>query len=230
MPKITKEEYARRALKFIEAHKENYTQREYEYIRGNIAWGMDKLFVSDLLRQVYDEIGMTDPKTNMYEGFVKLLEENFDLERDIIEIGGGIVPSLAKKIALRQKEGTITVYDPRLITDINHPDNLILKKEKFNKDTPIGNAQMIIGFMPCEATNLLIETACANNVDFMIALCEGGTREGYGWLEEDDEWIGFVKYCASRGIEDANLGTLEERSLEQYDNPYPVIYNKRRKS
>ena len=89
---------------------------------------------------------------------------------------------------------------------------------------------MIIGFMPCEATNLLIETACANNVDFMIALCEGGTREGYGWLEEDDEWIGFVKYCASRGLEDADLGTLEESSLEQYENPYPVIYNKRRKS
>ena len=230
MPKISQEEYIRRALKFLEAHKDSYTEREYDYIKRNISWGIDKPFISDLMRQVCDEIGKTDLSENMYEAFARMLESNFDINTDIIEIGGGIIPSLAKKIALRQKSGTITVYDPRLMTDIKHPENMILKKEMFNKDTPIGEAKMIIGFMPCDATTLLIETACAHGVDFMVALCEGGMREGYGWLEEDDEWIGFVKYCASRGIEDQNLGELREESLSEYNNPYPVIYNKRKKS
>lgn len=230
MPQITKEEYIRRALKFVEAHKDSYTQREQDYIRRNCEWGIDRLFVSDLLRQVYDEAGITDIDKNMYEGFLKVLEENFDINTNIIEIGGGIIPSLAKKIALRQKSGTITVYDPRLITDIDHPDNLILKREMFSKETPIGNTSMIIGFMPCDATALLIDVACQNKVDFMVALCEGGTRENFGWLEDDDEWIGFIKYCALRGIEEKNMGTLGEASLEKYQNPYPIIYNKKRKS
>lgn len=230
MPKITEEEYMRRALKFIGAHKDSYTTRERDYITSNFHWGMKKPFTTDLLRQIYDEVGITDERVNMYEGFFKILEENFDINTDIIEIGGGIVPSLAKKIALRQKTGTVTVYDPRLMTSIDKPDNLILKREKFDKNTSIGDAKLIIGFMPCDATTLLIETACKNKTDFMVALCEGGMREGYGWLEEDDEWIGFVKYCAARGIEANGLGTLEEKSLEQYKNPYPIIYNKRKKS
>lgn len=230
MPQITKEEYLRRALSFVEAHKDSYTPRERDYIAKNFLWSLDKPYSSDVLRQLYDELGAKDPKANMYEGFLRIMEENFDINTDIIEVGGGILPSLAKKIALRQKSGTVTVYDPRLITNIDKPDNLILKKEKFGKDTPIGSAKLIIGFMPCEAAPLLVNSACDNQTDFMVALCEGGMREGYGWLEEDDEWIGFIKYCAERGIEDNGLGTLGEHSLEEYNNPYPVIYNKRKKS
>ena len=48
--------------------------------------------------------------------------------------------------------------------------------------------------------------------------------------EDDSEWISYVKYCASSGIEKNSMGILQEASLEQYQNPYPVIYNKKRKS
>lgn len=230
MPQITNEEYIRRALKFLEAHKDSYMNREYDYIQRNIRWGVERPYTSDLLRQLYDEAGIEEEDKNMYEGFISLLQKNFSLDTHIIEIGGGIIPSLAKKIALRQKTGTVTVYDPRLITNIDHPDNLILKKEEFTKETPLGDATLIIGFMPCDATGLLVDVATKNKKDFMVALCEGGMREQYGWLEDDDEWIGFIKYCAARGIEDNALGTLGEYSMEKYNNPYPVIYNKRKKS
>ena len=60
MPQITQEEYIRRALKFLEAHKDSYTEREYEYIKRNIRWGVDRPFISDLMRQVCDEVGKTD--------------------------------------------------------------------------------------------------------------------------------------------------------------------------
>ena len=227
---ITKEEYVQRALDFVEAHKDSYSPEEYEYIIKSINLEIGNAHAYNLLRQIYDKIGIHDPKSNMYESFLGLLDEHFGLERDIIEIGGGVIPSLAQKIALRQQTGTITVYDPRLITGIDNPDNLILKKEKFHQDTPVGSATMIIGFKPCEAINLLIETACRHQIDFMVALCEGGTREGYGWIEDNDEWVSYVKCCAEQGVRKANLGTLEEASLKQYGNPYPVIYNKRRKS
>lgn len=230
MPKITNEEYVKRALKFVEEHKDSYTPKELEFIYHNINRGLDYANTSDVLRQLYDEAGLHDIKYNVYEGFISLLEQNFDLNTDIIEIGGGRIPSLGKKIALRQKKGTVTVYDPRLITNIEKPSNLILKPELFDKTTAIGDAKLLIGYMPCEAAVLLVDSACKNKIDFMLALCEGGTRNEYGWLEDDHDWICFVRYCAIRGIENNSLGSLEQCYLEQYNNPYPVIYNKRKKS
>lgn len=230
MPLIPKEEYERRVQKFVEAHKENYTRREQDFIKNNAAWGIDRPFASDILRQIYDELGILPEEKNMYEGFLKLLIENFDINRHIIEVGGGIVPSLSKKISLRQKSGTITVYDPRVIQNISKADNLIIKKEKFGRNTPVGNTSMIIAFMPCDATNTIIDYAIYHDLDFMIGLCEGGMRPGYEWLEDDDEWIAHVKYNAEKGLARLNTGTLQEASLAQYDNPYPVIYNKRKKA
>ena len=230
MPQITKKEYIQRAMNFVEAHKEFYTEREYNCLMRNIAWGMDNPFSWDIIRQVLEEVGYHENNPNIYDGFLSIIENNFDINNDIVEIAGGIVPSLAKKIALKQKSGTVTVYDPRLITNIEKPDNLILKREQFNKDTPLGNAKLVIGFMPCDATIPMIKSAGENKTDFIVALCEGGMREGYGWLEEDDEWIDFVKYIAECAIEENNLGILQQASLKQYKNPYPVLYNKRKKS
>lgn len=230
MPQITKEEYLRRAVKFVEAHKDSYTPRELRTLLINTEGGINNPFAWDIIRQVLDEVGYTDKSINMYEGFMEILQKNFDINTDIVEIAGGIVPSLAKKIALRQKSGTVTVYDPRLITDIEKPDNLILKQEMFGKDTPLGNAKLVIGFMPCDATTAIINAACTNQIDFIVALCEGGLRKGYEWLEDDDEWIAHIKYLASLQVKKYDLGTLQEASLERYSNPYPVIYNKRRKS
>ena len=49
-------------------------------------------------------------------------------------------------------------------------------------------------------------------------------------IEEDDEWTGYITYCAEKGIEKHKLGILAQASLEKYNNPYPIIYNKRIKS
>lgn len=230
MPKMPKEEYIRRVNKFLEAHRTSYTPREAEFIIHNATWGYEKDYVSDIMRQIYDEVGLLEEKQNMYEGFIKLLQQNFDINRDIIEVGGGVIPSLSKRLALRQKTGTVTVYDPRVIEDISKTDNLILRREMFGRNTPLGNSTMIIAFMPCDATNMIIDVACKHNLDFMIGLCEGGMRPGYEWLEDDDEWISHVKYNAYRGMENTDMGDLKEASMAEYHNPYPVIYNKRRKS
>ena len=226
MTKLSQDEYVHRIIKFVETHATSYTPIEQEFIKKNILWGMKHPNQMNLLLQLYEEVGF-DIGDNIYKGFISLIENNFDINKNIIEIGGGIIPTLGKNIALKQKSGTVTVYDPRLITDISHPDNLILKKELFNKSSNIENTSMIIGFMPCEATNTIIEVACENNLDFIIALCEGGTRPGYEWLETDDEWISHVKSNAIRGLKNSNLGTLGMTFLTQYNDPYPVIYNKK---
>lgn len=233
MPKLPEKEYRRRIEEFLEAHKDAYTEREYDFIKRSADWGLharNGFYITDIVRQVYAEVGLLSEEQNIYNGFISLLEENFALDRNIVEVAGGIIPSLAKGIALKQKTGTITVYDPRVMTNISKPDNLVLKRQQFNKNTQIPGANMIIGFMPCDATMDIVDSACKNNVDFMIALCEGGNRPGYEYLEDDEEWIGNVRYNAERGMEGTDMGTLETADLKKYGSPYPVIYNKRKKS
>ena len=230
MPAITEEEFKHRVKKFVETHISDYTTDEANFLIRNAAWGANGSYVFDILRQIYDEVGLIEDDNNMYEGFARLLEDNFDINRDIVEIGGGIVPSLAKRVALRQKSGTVTVYDPRLIMSIPKSSNLIMKKEKFEKNTQLEGEPLLIGCMPCDSTIVFIETACEKGLDFMLALCEGGERKGYEWLENDDEWISTIKRMALKGMKDKNMGTLEVASLGKYGNPFPVIYNKRLKS
>ncbi len=235
MPTLTLEEQQQLVDEFINAHKDEFEPKLLaDYIRSHVSFlktVKDAYHVSAELRQVYSEVGILEDRLNIYLGFLKVLEEEHDIsDRHIVEVGGGYVPSLAKTIALRQKTGTITVYDPRVINTGTYPANLILKRQSFSKDTQIPHANMIIGFMPCEATPAIIESACRNNIDFMVGLCEGGTRGGYGYIEYDDEWIGLCKYIAERGMAGTDMGELKEVSLAEYGSPYPIIYNKRKNS
>ena len=50
----------------------------------------------------------------------------------------------------------------------------------------------------------------------------------YDYFESDDEWIDSMLYRADRGIENHHMGTLGIQYLDEYEDPYPVIYNKRK--
>lgn len=189
----------------------------------------DKM-IPDLVREVYDELKLLDDDNNIYLGFMDLLDREFQYkERNIIEVGGGIIPSLAKRIAKEQTTGKIKVYDPRLSKYENDKEKLTLVREKFYSETPLQSANLLIGFMPCEATYSIIDSASRNNVDFMIALCEGGPHgDVFDYFEDEVEWLNTMLYMAERGVEDHNMGTLEKTYLKKYHNPYPVVYNKRK--
>lgn len=221
-------EYTRRIYDFLNQHPESYTEAETRRIKLIAARNPRNKYVTDLIAQISDEIEMLPDDLNIYQGFLNILDNNFDIDRDIIEVGGGVIPSLAKKIALKQKKGTITVYDPRLMPNLRSKDNLRLKRQMFGKRTSIHDAKMIISLMPCDSTHLILEVARQHGIDFAIGLCEGGTRRGFEYIETEEEWISCVKYMAERAVRDGNLGTLETASLKEYGSNYPVIYNKRK--
>lgn len=231
MSYITPDEIKSRVITFLTEHNSEYTEREIRYIERYATIILERPinhYIGDVLRQIYDEVGLLPEENNMYSGFVSLLEKNFNLDTNIVEVAGGVIPVLAKKIALKQSHGTITVYDPRLTFSSPQIPNLILKKQEFTKSTPLTNTNIIIGFMPCDATIQIIEAALANDIDFMVALCEGGPRTGYEWLETEEEWVDYIKYIAKLGLEKQKKGTLGVASLAQYGNPYPVIYSKKK--
>lgn len=225
-------DYITKSLKvnrFLEENKHGYNDRELEFIRSNWVHFLDKKFQVDILRQMYSELGFMDDKEDIYHAFIKILEENFDIDTDIIEVGGGRIPSLAKRIALKQKKGTITVYDPNLISTASPYPNMVLRQQPFTLQTPVKEDQLIIGFMPCEATEKIIYNAKKNNAHFLIALCEGGPHgDEFDYFESEDEWLYSMLYSARDTADKTEHGPLQITDLKEYDDPYPVIYTKKR--
>ncbi|MBQ8132543.1 MAG: hypothetical protein IJ193_08640 [Bacilli bacterium] len=217
----------KKVISYITSHMDDYTPREIQYMIDNYDMGSRTRFAPDVLRQIYDTLEITPEKDNMYRGFVSLLKENFDINTDIIEVGGGVIPVVAKHIREAQTSGSVTVYDPRVSKRIESTDGFQLRREMFQENTNVGNASLIIGFMPCQATELIIRKAVENNADFLIALCEGGHYEFDDYFDEV-EWRESIKYLARRELADKKMGTLEETDLKSFGDPYPVIYSKRR--
>ncbi|MBE6150334.1 MAG: hypothetical protein E7162_00755 [Firmicutes bacterium] len=101
------------------------------------------------------------------------IEQEFGLDRDIVEVGCGMFPSLARIIAKRQQEigkGTITAYDPELVTKVVDGVNLV--RGHFTLTTPIPKNALIIGRKPCEATEVMIKSASKNNAELFLKLCD----------------------------------------------------------
>lgn len=101
------------------------------------------------------------------------IEREFGLDRDIIEVGCGMFPSLARIIAKRQKEigkGTITAYDPELVTKT--VEGVTLVRQHFTLATPIPKNALLIGRKPCEATGIMVKKAAKDQAELFLKLCD----------------------------------------------------------
>jgi hypothetical protein len=115
-----------------------------------------------------DALGKKDP----YLQTMNEIETEFGLDRNIIEVGCGMYPSLARLIAKKQKEigkGTITAYDPELVTKTLEGVKLV--KANFTLETPIPKDALIIGRKPCQATETTILAAEKNETELFLKLC-----------------------------------------------------------
>ena len=221
-------EQYRKIDRFLKDHYTYYDDWELKQIRHCTTIDYTNKFIPDIMREIYAELDLFKDGENIYSGFLNLLENNFDINQDIIEVGGGILPKLAEEISLKQSNGTITVYDPRLGTTESNYDNLFLKKEKFTLQTDVSASGLIIGFMPCEATEYIIDNATRNKKDFMIGMCEGGPHgDIFDFYEDEDEWLSAMLYFAENRIEENNLGALQKTYMKEYNYKYPIIWNKR---
>ncbi len=228
---ITKQKLKAMLENYLHEHQEYYTDAEKKYIMENFSSGLFTDFSDALLRQIYSELSLIDDEHNIYLGFTNLIEREFGLDKHILEVGGGKIPCLGKNIALRQKSGTITIYDPGLITTTSPYKNLNLKKKNFTTQLIIPKPDLIIGFTPTTATDQILEYAFATNTDFMIALSDIFDEVDF-YQEEDDIWTHWQKekiYEARKLVAKNNMGKLMIETLEKYDNPYPIIYNKRKR-
>ena len=201
-------------------------KEEIKRVEERLLWGRNSSLTMPLLRQLYDLYNFEDEKTSIYLNFINLIEENFSLDRNIVEVAGGPIPRLSFHIASRQTKGKVTVYDPLMHPTDYNLDNLVIKKELFTEKTKVPKDSLLIGFMPCEATEVLLRVAHRRELDFMVALC-GCSPNNNDVYYDDEVWLDNMEYLAFNAVRDTKLGELKQASLDAFDDPYPVLYNKR---
>ena len=113
-----------------------------------------------------------------------------------------------------------------------HFSNLIeqlfgLKKEKFDMKTITSNCDLLVGFMPKDATEIIINKACLEKKDFIITLCSDGLSDEDDYYEDNEEFVHSIICNATRRVTENSLGMLEKTYLKSLGDAYPIIYNKR---
>ncbi|MBR3210660.1 MAG: hypothetical protein IKF71_01830 [Bacilli bacterium] len=215
--------------RFLEKHKDDYDRFE---IQGVLDYAKESnielIAKTDLIRGIYDELGYIPDDLNIYKIFTEIIDDQFGLNgKRICEVGGGVIPSLAKKIHLKQKKGNIMVYDPRLSQKERGGRRFLLKREFFHKHTPVEEVDLLIGLMPCEGSDPLIENALCHQKDFMIWLCEGGPHGDYfDFYESDDEWLNSTLSRVEYSVNKNQMGKLKVLNYPTFSD-YPIIYNER---
>ena len=154
---------------FLLKYGKNYSEGALEYIKEHFYEFLSDFDAPDIILQLYSKFGILGNDNNRYQEYLNILNNNFDIKGNILEVGGGFVPAFAELLALKQlklESGTITVYDPNLVINDSKYKNLKLVKEAVGEDLDVSNYDTIVGIMPCSATELIIRLACEKNKNF----------------------------------------------------------------
>ena len=189
----------------------------------------NKLFLgytnnNDTINQIYCKLNLVNDNINAYKGFIKILEDNFDLNNNILEIGAGTIPILAKY--LNDKKINVDILEPNIIFD-NLTIGRVIKK-KFDEKTNIQKYDLLIGYNPCGATEDIIKNAINSNKDFCIALCGCCfLPEGYK-KRTPNEWHKYLFDIANKLGKDKYEFKLIHFEKE-YKIEFPIIIGKLKK-
>ena len=197
---------------FLEKHPEGYDKDTIVALQKSALWGRRTSSTVSELDEIYNYLQLDQKDNNIYQAFADMITSKFDIDRPIYEIGGGHLPTVGKILSLKQKQGTVTIYDPKLL---------------------FTNALMI-GYKPCDAIIPMMKYIAKNDLDFMIALCD--CAHGFPEImDEDDinlwyqscEWPVYSKYAEEERYKKSGqeIRRVKRLSMEKYGNYCPVIYN-----
>ena len=205
-------------------------QFEQNYLNGYSNRELDSQ-----IAQFYKEYDLLDEHSDMYKAFVKIIKfRHPDLSNaTILDVCGGMVPQLGRELAKEAKH--VMVVDRNMVFK-NNPDNLEPIKRRIESYRDLPKADIVVGLLPCEGTQHVIDYAVANKRDFVLALCgcwhhlELDHRTAVKMKNTQRNMTTVEKYelYAMAKMEE----TPELGSLVVYDSPYQfpqdVIGNKRK--
>lgn len=218
--------------KYAFTYSDIYDKKYIIDLFGKMDNGVYSDSVEPSVASFYAEYDLSVKEKNRYKNFLEILKSLYsDLKnKNIVEVGGGPIPHLGREISqILVPDKTITVYDKKISLRNNEPyKNLIVKKEEFKENTDISKSDIVVGLAPCDATKVIIKSACENKKEFVVALCACELENKYygileWYLKDMQEFIN--KYSIPNG--------LGEAQMINYDISNPgfglVLHNKKRR-
>lgn len=218
-------------------NKYNYEPFCEEYIEDNFFEQIGERVVADILIQLYSEIGLYKEEDNIYIQHLNNIKKNFKVDCNILDVASGCVPAFANIIAREQLKigkGTVTIYDPNLVIDKVKYPNMKLNRTEFNLDIDVSEFDLITGIFTCDATDIILESACKNKKDFYVAMCgcshlSDNSYPGYSFPLAPSIYQSMIIKEVKSMLKKYDNGLLYIDYLDdKFDIPYPILYNKKR--
>lgn len=182
------------------------------------------------MKQILSKFQVLEPEKDPYLIFYHLLQQKQFLNGNCCEVGAGVYPTLAEAVAkeLKEKEKTLTIYDPQTIP-ANLGENVILHQEQFTKDANLADIDTLYALFPCSATIPTIEKAIEENKNLLLAFCScDHSSEQHPW------WFGTSwaeDYCCE--LKEQYGKDLEilnwPPTYPKYPKTFPPILARRKK-
>lgn len=214
--------------KYMEKYGSAYSENARKFIGENYSNGLRyNIQMPDIINQIYSYLGELPDNKNIYIKILQMIEYYFTLNKDILEIGCGFFPELTRRIDLKQQElgvGSIKAFDENLVT--TELGNIRLYKENYTSQNIPYN--LLLGFMPCEATELIIDKSAKDHKEYFLGMC--GCAHIYFPFPVGDASKIYRDYIINKAESslDSNA-TLDIEYIEGYNYPYPILikrYNK----
>lgn len=225
MANVKYKEAQRKILDFLSTYGDMYPAHVKRELIKCLKEDTELEVVADFIYQLYSHFELIPQETNRYFGLLNKLSNNYDVNCDILEIGGGFFPAFAKELSNIQQRGSVTVYDPRLV--VLNFENLRLVKNSFSHETDIDGYDLLVAICPCSATETIIEKANNEHKEFFIALCGcdhtpyAGEYYGYSYTR----WENYILDKLENTLED-NAYVDVDYIDRKYEYPYPVLMKK----
>ena len=171
----------------------------YEYIKQQFFVDISYGKPNDIIRSIIEELGLNRFLENdYYKNFIEYMKSETGIDKNLLEVGCGILPSLANRISKEQTCGSVTAMDPKVIEA--YEGNIGIIKKEFTLDTDVSHYDLIYGFYPCQVTPLMIQSSFKNDKDLFLEMC-GCTHDVPVWFARTQKianqyeiYLNYLKY------------------------------------
>ncbi len=228
--KKKREEYTDQIIRYLQANENLFTYEERErIINGAGSFSSGFTLYDYLCLQICDELGIIPDDQNPYKAFVETLNDVFNIEnKSVIEIGGGKLLRVSKRITSMQDMGRVTVYDTNSTCKNGEYPNIIVVNRKFNGASDATGADVLVGLLAHSSAKILVKSAIEKDKDFMVALFNKQNQNLFYEAEEvdQDQLNRFIEETEEK-VAGSKLGKLKIKRLNEIGEKYPIIYNVR---
>jgi len=188
-----------------------------------------------VMTEIYVMLGFIKDENNPFKIFRSFIEEQYGLDRDILEVACGHIPTLALDIDLNQQKrgsGSIEVCDDALILTTGWGD-VVANKRRISEQSDVSKFSLIVSMLPCEATKTIIKVANKNEIEMVMYQC-GCVHDGRD-NPNDFRFTDFIAY--RRELRELASDTLPKGFIYSEpkfpsSSPYhdiPIVMTKRKK-